>query len=148
MSVVTRQEVLANRQKIITFLMQPKRKKAKKQLDLGGGNRCCLGHMCYVLKAKRTTNNTGISYGEQAVSSHAPTEVVISLGLNSAYGQVKARSAGKTGSIVYKDRRYSSLAGLNDTTDVTPQEVGKYLLSVIEGGPNTPWHALDTYPTT
>lgn len=32
---LTRSEVLANRQKVITFLLQPKRKKAKGALDKG-----------------------------------------------------------------------------------------------------------------
>jgi hypothetical protein len=52
-----RHEILANRRKVINFLKQSKRIKAVGALNKGNGARCCLGHMCYVLKIPRIKSN-------------------------------------------------------------------------------------------
>ena len=41
--------------------------------------------------------------------------------------------------------RYSSLSEVNDYTSLTPQQIGAYLESVIEGGDDTPWKNLSEY---
>jgi hypothetical protein len=52
-----------------------------------------------------------------------------------------------SGTIQIKDYKWQcSLADLNDSTKATPQEIGEYLESVIEGGANTPWKELTDYP--
>ena len=38
-----------------------------------------------------------------------------------------------------------SLAGLNDSTDTTPQQIGMWLEDCIEGGPGTPFIPLSRY---
>jgi hypothetical protein len=40
----------------------------------------------------------------------------------------------------------SNLAVCNDHTPVTPQDIGHYLQSVIEGGEHTPFRPLSDYP--
>ena len=40
---------------------------------------------------------------------------------------------------------FNTLADINDRTNATPQEIGAYLLSVIEGGPDTPFSPLSEF---
>lgn len=142
---LTRAEVLANRQKVVTFLLQPKRKKATGKLDRGNGNRCCLGHMCYVLKISKTFKNGIIKYGKKEVSGYAPEEVTKLLGLYTPQGEL---GNNKLLTFPNMSRQNVSLAAVNDCTSATPQEIGAYLQSVINGGTDTPWISLDAYPET
>lgn len=134
-----RSEVLANRQKVIAFLKQPKRIKATSALDKGQGARCCLGHMCYSLGIPRQKYNGGFGYAGHA--GIAPKELLSLVGLYSSTG-----STATNGKLV--NQSCHSLAELNDTTTYSPQQIGAYLESVIEGGPNTPWKPLTDYPET
>ncbi len=139
-----RQEILSNRQKVISFLKQPDRKKAKKMLDKGLGKRCCLGHMCYALKIKRKkyyTYQLMYVYGKENNSAYAPPELVLRVGLYTNQGDSKQRA-------VLGNTKFNSLLDWNDCSDSTPQEIGNYLESVIEGGPHTPWKSLNDYPTS
>ena len=134
-----RSEVLANRQKVITFLKQPKRIKATSALDKGQGARCCLGHMCYSLGIPRKKYPSGFSYAGHA--GVAPNGLLVLVGLYSPTG-----STWTLGKLV--NQSCHSLAELNDQTTYSPQQIGSYLESVIEGGPNTPWKPLTDYSET
>jgi len=41
------------------YLEKPGRKQAKGKLDRGGGARCCLGHLCAMLKVRRVKDTNG-----------------------------------------------------------------------------------------
>jgi len=154
MSVLTREQILENRRKVIEFLKQPERKKAIGHLEDRESNekRCCLGHMCHALDLPRTVRDGGrVAYdGDCFVAPHA---AMVRLGLNSDMGAI----AGEVGHfgfgfeegkifVVEKERGLAStLAGLNDGTKATPQNIAEYLESVIEGGEKTPWRALSSY---
>jgi hypothetical protein len=144
MSHLTRAEILANRQQVVKFLQQPKRKKAQGSLDRGDGKRCCLGHMCYVLGLKRTPQTARIAYGHSKEVGYAPTELLSLLGLYCVRGGSKKLDTLR----IEGNTKYHNLASINDNTDTTPQAIGKYLESVIEGGENTPWAPLSIYPET
>jgi hypothetical protein len=139
-----RHEILANRRKVINFLKQPKRIKATGALDRGNGKRCCLGHMCYVLRIPRNSNSNvnNWGYGKNKNFSYAPHETITKLGLFNQSGGVLSQAV-----IQIKDYHWQcSLADINDSTKATSQEIGEYLESVIEGGINTPWKSLTDYP--
>jgi len=131
-----RHEILKNRKKWIKFLQNPKRKKAKEYLDIGKGERCCIGHGCYVLSLKKTKNGDGWDY-EGSEGQTAPEEFQYKVGLKNSVG-------GIVGSFIL-DTYTTTLTGLNDSTDTTPQEIGDYLESVIEGGYDTPFIPLTDY---
>lgn len=140
-----RAEILANRQKVITFLKQPKRLKTTGKLDKGDGARCCLGHMCYVLKVPRTWQGSSYGYGTRNDINYAPLEVINAVGLYYYDGKLGNNQQIQIPTL---NTAWYSLAGINDNTHVTPQQIGTYLKSVIEGGPNTPWKPLTDYPET
>lgn len=148
MSNIKRSEILANREKVISFLTNKKRKKATGALDTGDGCRCCLGHMCYALDIKRVISSTKsltdkykYAYGHFHDTGWAPMELVNLVGLYSKGGGVNSHK-----DIIIGSYTSSSLADLNDNTMITPQQIGEYLKSVIEGGEDTPWRPLSDYP--
>lgn len=55
-------------------------------------------------------------------------------------------SKGNSGDDTYlnigKWRKYFALFEYNDRTEITPQEIGIYLESVIKGGKNTPFKKI------
>lgn len=138
-----RAEILANRQKVITFLKQPKRLKTTGKLDKGDGARCCLGHMCYVLKVPRTWQGSSYGYGTRNDINYAPLEVINAVGLYYYDGKPGNKQDIKIETLT---GGWESLAVMNDSTLATPQQIGTYLESVIEGGNNTPWKPLTDYP--
>lgn len=134
MTTYTRSEILANRRKWIDFLKQPKRKKATGMLAWPGGARCCLGHACYVLDPKRDT-------GWVSDDGLPPAKIMNMLGLKTADGGANGGYLNVPGF-----DEWVSLAGLNDESKITPQQIGAYLETVIEGGPDTPFKPLTDYP--
>lgn len=144
MTVLTRGEVRANRQKWIDFLNVKGRKKAKSSLDIGDGARCCLGHACYVLGTEKVREEDG-SYTYDGRYDYAPDSVVRMLGL---WDETGAIGCGDQLLKVYKDdlQNHCSLAEINDNTSAGPNRIGKYLESVIEGGEDTPFRPLSEYP--
>ena len=42
--------------------------------------------------------------------------------------------------------KYPSLTAINDYSEATPQEIGRYIESAFEGGKNTPFKPLSDYP--
>lgn len=136
---LTRSQVRENRLKWANFLMRPDTKKGLHQLDNGNGRRCCLGHGAHCFGLEQTTSVSGMVMYCGNVS-YAPLELQEILGLWTRTG---ANPSGKP--LVGFGGR-SSLAGANDSTDATPQDIGRYLLSVIDGGPDTPFRPLSDYP--
>jgi hypothetical protein len=134
-----RSEVRANRQKWIDFLKKPGRKSAIESLDRGRGRRCCLGHGCYVMGLKPVRVGDDIFYDHE--SQYAPSSFMSWVGLWNSKG------APKSYEITFDINRipYYSLALANDS-GVCPQDIGRYLESVIEGGVNTPFKPLSDYP--
>ena len=132
--MLTRSEVRANRLKWAEFLMEPERKKAVGRLDVGDGSRCCLGHGCFVLGIPSKVYKDGVCYDN--LGKTAPSSFVNMVGLRNGEG-----------SSLIGIGIQNSLAGLNDDTNATPQEIGKFLLDCIEGGDGTPFLPLSDFPT-
>lgn len=145
----TRSQIYEARMAWIKFLMTKGRKKAVERLDVGGGARCCLGHACYILgiKGRPILNIPGdVVYGftyegnEKAV----PQSLVEKLGLWADLGE-SGDGAFLGEFLTQTGNQCNSLALINDETDATPYQIGKYLLTVIEGGTNTPFRLLTDY---
>lgn len=142
-----RSEILENRKKVIEFLKQPERLKYAGALVDSRNHeaRCCLGHMCESL-IPETKERKPSDFKEdilciyyQGEKVYAPPLLVKKLGLHDEAGRVLTTNA----SIL--DTHHSSLARVNDNTPITPQEIGAYLESVLEGGDDTPWKSLSEY---
>lgn len=124
---ITRQEVRANREKWIARLKDPLSRKAIGRLATKDGRCCCLGHGCDAL---------GISYPSYETHSR---ELMEACGLYDECGETwTLRQIGKWEEFCLID--------VNDGTDATPQEIGAYLETVIEGGESTPFRPLSDYP--
>ena len=134
-----RYEILSARITWAQFLQQPEREKAIGNLDEGDEKRCCLGHGCYCLGVVRRLLDfdARYAYGEEEAQVCPPKEFAEAVGLWSRDGCAK--------SLQDLIREKESLAELNDETDITPQEIGAYLESVVEGGPDTPFRPLSDY---
>ena len=135
---MNRAEILKNRQTVIAFLKDPAREKCIGVLeDPSNPNaRCCLGHMCAVFGAERKTIEHDVYYDKEITT--APQIVIKSIGLHDRFGSGYKH-------FTYNNFIYSSLIQMNDSGNLTPQEIGAYLESVIEGGPDTPWKSLNEY---
>lgn len=147
--MLKRSEVLANRLKWIDFLEVKSRRKTTGWLDDGNGKRCCLGHACYVLGIEKTKNeHDGGRFRYAGETAEAPQELIDMVGLWSTLGSAEANAFLKI-----RDEEYESLAAANDgnNSDMTgkgqsPQAIGSYLRTVINGGSDTPFTPLDGYP--
>lgn len=141
----TRSQIRENRQKWIDFLMVKGRKKATGVLDEGGGHRCCLGHGCYALGIKSLKVEYNGHFEYDGSLDIAPDSFIEMVGLWDDTGSTNLGTAIE----VFKKSDghiYTDLAGVNDDTNASPNRIGKYLLSVIEGGPETPFRPLTNYP--
>jgi hypothetical protein len=155
---MTRDEVKENRIKWANFLLNKKRKKAISVLDKGDGARCCLGHGAYCLGVPRRKvnglDNACFEYGDEDAAFSAPSELVDLVGLWDSDGMTEGED------LVINGLNFSSLASANDADrhyafetgvesseiNITPQMIGTYLLTVIEGGDDTPFKPLSEYP--
>lgn len=139
----TRSQILENRRKWIDYLKLPTTEKAVGLLEDIGNNsaRCCLGHACHLL-IPETREKVFDSVYYDHNRGYAPVSIVKMLGLYDRHGIFAGGEFIKIGS--YQSER--SLAAYNDNTKITPQEIGAYLETVIEGGDNTPFQALTEYP--
>lgn len=140
--MIYRDEILANRLKWINYLKEPERQKTEGCLEDSKNPeaRCCLGHACAVFNRHKTIDDGGsVRYDDNtSVLNHDFAEYV--LGLWDNVGRLAS------GLIVIEGyESHSSLANLNDKTSITPQEIGTYLESVIEGGENTPFRPLNYF---
>jgi hypothetical protein len=134
-----RSEILKNRQTWINRLLDPESKKGIHKLK-DGDSFCCLGHGCDVL-----LGDSGI-WGlkdtfilDDHEYEHLPPNTFCDMvglwdynGGNFAANNLDGYS-------------FTNLVDVNDLTDNSPQEIGEYLESVIEGGHNTPFKPLNTY---
>lgn len=132
---ISDKEILENRKKVIEFLKSPTLQKERYRLEnaYDTNRRCCLGHMCHVLHLKRAVREINgiehVLYDEH--NTTAPDTLIKLIGLNDKWGSF------------YKDGGVQDcLSNMNDFTEMTPQEIGVYLESVIMGGPETPWKAI------
>lgn len=139
MTEYTRDEILANRRKWIDFLKLPTTEKGKGVLEIyGTDQRCCLGHACHILgEIKVVIGGVTLYNGKEY---YAPETIVEQLGLYGRQGEVMGDEI-----VMPNGSRYTSLARLNDGSDYTPQDIGLYLESVIEGGIDTPFRPLSSY---
>lgn len=139
---MTRQEVKENRLKFANGLLEPHRMKFKRMLEnLNNPNeRCCLGHGCEIFGIIRGINNYDVVYGVEQHAGVAPKELIKILGLYYANGSSFNEFE------IAKGR--SSLAGINDHTELTTQQIGQLILDKgwIEGGEDTPFKPLEDYP--
>lgn len=146
----TRSQIRENRMKWINFLMTKGRKKAIGVLDVGEGKRCCLGHGCFVLGVPKQKMDDG-AYSYESETSIPPDTFWCAVGLYANDGEPSI------GRITIRKMEFSSLADANDKTEnpdyysnnkinITPRQIGAYLLSVIEGGEKTPFYPLTDYP--
>lgn len=148
MPFYTRSQILSNRRAWIDFLKLETTKKGKRVLERVGDNesRCCLGHACHVLIPELRRTSSGLDakvfYGTEW--AYAPAKIVGMLGLYSQSGEIKG-SVTPLFNII--GATCPNLAEYNDCTDITPQQIGSYLESVIEGGPDTPFEPLSNYAT-
>lgn len=141
MKTYKRSEIRANRQKWIDHLKRPETKKHTGALESFEypDRRCCLGHAAFVLGAERKVRNSIVFYGGD---SGLLSKVLQSkLGMYTIDGTCEP----KTSLFTQSSSSNTSLAGINDHTIATPQEIREYLESVIEGGPNTPFEPLLEY---
>ncbi len=152
----TRSQVREAREKWITFQSTKGRQKATNMLDFGGGKRCCLGHACYALGIPKikSGNDGKIYYGAEQEESAMPQEGMEMLGLFGSLGEINSihyihtDDDGDTWKAKFGKFYFSSLADLNDDYNISAPMIGKYLLTVIEGGEGTPFLALSEYPET
>lgn len=140
----TRSEILSHRQAWIDYLKRPETKKEKGRLESRTDSeaRCCLGHACHIAGAERTVNQETATVFYDGVETIAPSQVMKYFGLRASNGFVY-----HDGDFIhtFAEYNFSSLASLNDHTDATPQEIGEYLQTVIEGGPNSPFISIKEY---
>lgn len=120
---------------------------------MGNGERCCLGHGCYILGIPRVQHAEGIPrlqhaavqegyYSYDGDNAEAPQSFVDMVGLWSRSGRINGGQP-----FIINGKKCDSLVRANDGLDATPQQIGQYLLSVIEGGDDTPFVPLSDYPT-
>jgi hypothetical protein len=158
---MNRSEVKENRIKWGTYLMTPGLKKAKGWLEVteeyalanygtaAAAGLCCLGHGCQLFNISSTilhSDKSKVVYGENGEEYAAPKELVELVGLWDNEGGSRDRNTviGSFGGLL---RQYPSLAHANDDNDfdITPSMIGTYILTMIEGGQNTPFKPLEYY---
>lgn len=143
MKEYTKEEILAHRRKWIDYLKEPTTQKHVGSLEspTNSDSRCCLGHACHVLipDGRDSSSRNGLVYYDNQ-TSYAPLGVQIMLGLWSPAGSLFMNDT-----INFHGHQLVSLAGMNDTTNLTSQQIGEYLETVIEGGPATPFRPLSDY---
>jgi len=152
---LTRTQIRKNRETVIKYLMEPERQKVTGMLETFSEPecRCCLGHMSHVLGAERGEVEPDrfavkrVTYDSEF--AWAPPMVIQKLALNDDCGTVKDTDFEIIkGAIHATDcvNNFSSLSEINDSTEATPQMIGAYLQTVIEGGAGTPWKSLYNFP--
>ncbi|QIW87907.1 hypothetical protein Ab1vBOLIVR5_gp259 [Agrobacterium phage OLIVR5] len=144
----TWEEVLENRKNWAAFL-QSGVKKRKHVLDDGEGNRCCIGHGCFIAEGLerhdagiQDIDGARISYN--GFSYSAPESFVFALQMRSAGGDFDD-SFKVEEKFVNERSEVSTLAALNDYTLMESSDIGALIEKMIEGGPGTPFHAKDHF---
>jgi len=140
-----REDIRANRQKWIDYLLLPTTKAARGVLARGpndNSRRCCLGHGCHVLgfkvfDAKSERAGYGYKTNSDAAIGYAPAEMVEAMGMYD--------SAGVFRGMLFETTYSESLVDMNDSEKRSPQEIGEFLARNINGG--GPFKPLDDYPS-
>lgn len=136
-----RSEILKNRQTWINRLKDPNSKKATNRLTDGNGF-CCLGHGCDVLLSDvEWTKQNQLFYDDEYHVDLPPTDFVTMVGLWNDIGSTDNNQNLNC----YPTDPTDNLVHLNDDSTLTPQKIGEYLESVIEGGIGTPFKPLSMY---
>ena len=122
-------EILENRKKWIEKLLDPASLKHKGCLQhpAESDKCCCLGWACVALEAEFD--------GRKDYLSEEQLEML---------GMWYFRGTSKDFSCL-GELEYNNLISINDHTDATPQDIGRYLESVIEGGEHTPFIPLSNF---
>lgn len=136
------EKVMENRVKWIAFLKDTGTRKLTGKLDDGEGARCCLGHGCYALgmpgvHSKDETGKTMKSLEYYSAQALAPPEFIAAVGLHNEAGQFAYNEAHQI-----EGKSIRTLVGLNDKTSMTPQEIGAWLETVIDGKGDSPFKEL------
>lgn len=134
-----RSEILKNRQTWINRLKDPNSKKAKNKLKEDDGF-CCLGHGCDVLLGELGVWDLTDTFflNDHEYEDVPPNTFFDMVGMWDDNG-------GNFNNNKLEGYNFDNLIGVNDLTDESPQQIGKYLESVIEGGHNTPFKPLNMY---
>jgi hypothetical protein len=127
------EKVMENRVKWIEFLKDMGTRKITGKLDDSEGGRCCLGHGCYaigipgiVAKDETGKEMKSMSYGD--CTALAPAEFINAVGLYDESGRFAYNEA-----LNIQGKNIRTLAGMNDKTTMTPQEIGAWLEERITG---------------
>ena len=157
------QELLDNRNKWIKALLDPSTRKATgvlEEIDSSGKvlGRCCLGTGCSALGVKRIVGdmkNVGYynakdehTYVFKDNSEYAECfsqEFANLVGLYDKEGYRGDYNCPEKTEITIRQHKSPCLSSLNDETEITPQEIGQYLRTVIQGGKKTPFKPLKEY---
>jgi hypothetical protein len=137
---ITDKEIYNNRLKWIEYLKRPETKKFTENLENPEDPeaRCCLGHACHVLapETRNLDNDGDVLYGDDV--AFLPDSLVEQLGMWTYEGGANDRD-------IFADLGYRAccLSVLNDNTDISPQEIGEYLQTVIMGGEHTPFTKIN-----
>lgn len=134
-----RSEILKNRQTWINRLLDPKSKKGIHKLK-NGDRFCCLGHGCDVLLGELGVWDLTDTFflNDHEYKDLPPNTFCDMVGLWDDNGR-------SFNSNILEGYTFDNLVDVNDLTDNSPQEIGKYLESVIEGGHDTPFKPLNMY---
>jgi hypothetical protein len=138
MSTLSDKEIYANRLKAVAYLKQPHLRKASGVLERPDGSCCCFGHMCNALAIPKEVKTNGGIYFEGTFDGTAPDTLISKLGMFDSFG----RTGNGFDIINTEQEPIVCLVDLNDLTDMTPQQIGEYLESVIMGGTSTPWKSI------
>ena len=112
----------------LDFLREPGRKKTKGILERlsAQDERCCLGHACHVLKAKRQVTPHAVFYGEDLVDDVLPEEIANLL--NITYDGAFSKPV-RIGGL-----HFMSIADVNDNTEFTPAGIADVLEEQFDAG--------------
>ena len=139
-----RAEIRANRERWIARLKNPESKKARATLATSEDTCCCLGHGCFELIPEHGRFDEHRKYYSFGMGySHPPQKFMDMLGTWIRWGETSDHNYQP---IEFNGSKYSDLTVINDCTPATLQEIGAYLESVIEGGPNTLFRPLTDFP--
>ena len=133
--ILIRKLVWNARLRWIDHLLKPDTKKFVGSLEniSNEKERCCLGHACNVLGAEREVLCARVTYDGSL--THLPRTIKHKLDMHNNLG----------GNVIRKpllNLPHYSLSVMNDRTKATPQDIGKYLMTVIRGGESTPFKEI------
>ena len=131
---MTFDDVMVNRRKWVEFLKQPHLRKEKWSLASPNHEenfrRCCIGHACVAF---------GFEFDFEETLNQDVTKAV---GLRDDEGagyRISRNHFSTSHELEFDGNKHPGLTHINDSTGASPQEIGEYLESVINGGHKTPF---------